>query len=344
MRDRVTAFPIAHQRVHHQMRPRTRKESSQSGEPGAGAGPPPFNVSDEEANVNVHTVPRPDPDDSPTLQDPNGQFPQSGGCGSGLDPSVPHPARVYAYWLGGKDYYPADRRAAEEVLSRRPQVVATARANRAFLARVVGFLAAECGIRQFLDIGTGLPAPDGTHEVAQEVAPHCRVVYVDNDPVVMAHARALLTSTAEGVCDYVEADLRDTGTVLAQAARTLDLTQPVAVLLLAVLHLVPDRDDPAKIVKTLASALAPGSYVAISHLTADFAPREVAAAVEAYNALAPVPVTARTHPQVTALLGGHPLVAPGVVKVTEWRPGTTSHSRAPADLYAGLARITRAHP
>ncbi|HEY5990005.1 MAG TPA: SAM-dependent methyltransferase, partial [Streptosporangiaceae bacterium] len=181
--------------------------------------------------------------------------------GNGLDSSVPHPARVYAYWLGGKDFYPADRRAAEEVIQRRPQVVAGARANRHFLARVVRFLATDCGIRQFLDIGTGLPAPDNTHDVAQDVCPQCRVVYVDNDPLVMAHGRALLTSGAEGVCGYVEADLPDTGTILTQAAETLDFARPVGVLMLAVLHLVPDRDDPAMIVKTLASGLAPGSYL-----------------------------------------------------------------------------------
>ena len=159
--------------------------------------------------------------------------------GPRFDPSVPHPARVYACWLGGKDHYPADRRAAEEVIRTRPQVVAGARANRAFLARVVRYLAAECGIRQFLDIGTGLPAPDSTHEVAQRIAPECRAVYVDNDPLVLVHARALLASHPQGSCAYLDADLRDTAAILAGAARKLDLTQPVAVLLLAVLHFIP---------------------------------------------------------------------------------------------------------
>ncbi|HEY5985541.1 MAG TPA: SAM-dependent methyltransferase, partial [Streptosporangiaceae bacterium] len=251
----------------------------------------------------------------------------------------PHPARVYAYWLGGKDYYPADKQAAEQVIQRRPQVVASARANRALLARVVRFLTADCGIRQFLDIGTGLPAPDSTHEVAQEVAPQCQVVYVDNDPLVMAHARALLTSRVEGVCDYVQADLRDPGTIVGAARRTLRFTQPVAVLLLAVLHFVPDADDPAGIVKTLASALAPGSYLAISHLTADFSPQEVTAAVAAYNALAPAPVAPRTHEQVTGLFGGLPLLEPGVVRVTDWRPASPLPHRQPCDLYAGVAHI-----
>src|SRR5215831_18624701 len=180
---------------------------------------------------------------------------------SPFDPLVPHPARVYGYWLGGKDHYPPDREAAEEVIRRRPQVVAGARANRAFLVRVVRYLAAECGIRQFLDIGTGLPAPDSTHEVAQVVAPDCRIVYVDNDPLVLVYARALLTSTPQGSCDYIEADLRDTSTIVAGAARTLDFTRPTAVLLLAVLHFIPDADDPAGIVADLARKLAPGSYM-----------------------------------------------------------------------------------
>ena len=174
--------------------------------------------------------------------------------------------------------------------------------------------------------------------------PHCRVVYCDNDPLVLAHARALLTSTPPGSCDYIDADLRDTATIVGQAATTLDFTQPVAVLLLAVLHFLADAEDPARIVATLAGTLAPGSYLAISHLTADFAPDQVTAAARAYNTLAPVPVTARTHAQVTALLGGQPLVAPGVVNVTEWRPAPSGPFRQPADLYAALARVTRARP
>jgi hypothetical protein len=250
---------------------------------------------------------------------------------------VPHAARVYNFWLGGKDHFPADRKAAQEVMRARPQVVAGARANRAFLARVVRYLAAEAGIRQFLDIGTGLPAPDSTHEVAQAVARNCRIVYVDNDPLVLAHARALLTGTPEGACGYVDADVRDTETVLAQAAQTLDFTKPVAVLLLAILHLIPDADSPAAIVARLAEGLAPASYVAISHMTADFAPDAVTAAAHAYNALAPIPVTARSHAEVTALFGTLPLVAPGVVPITEWRPDRPSQPAQPADLYAGLA-------
>jgi hypothetical protein len=263
---------------------------------------------------------------------------------SRFDARVAHPARIYAHWLGGKDYWPADQKAAEEVMRHRPQVVAGARANRNFLARVVRFLAAECGIRQFLDIGAGLPAPDNTHDVAQAVAPECRIVFVDNDPLVLTHARALLTSAPEGVCGYVDADLRDTATVLREAGTVLDFTQPVGVLLLAVLHFVPSADDPGAIVAALAGGLAPGSFVAVSHLTGDFAPEQVAAAVTSYNAQASAAVTPRTHAEVSGLLGRLPLVAPGVVPVTQWRPSVAGlPHRLTADLYAGVASIPQRH-
>ena len=277
---------------------------------------------------------------TPTADGPRTARPGTLSTHPPFDPTVPHPARVYGYWLGSKDHFPADRKTAEEVMRLRPQVVASARANRHFLARVVRFLAAECGIRQFLDIGTGMPVHDSTHEIAQRAAPDCKVVYVDNDPLVLVHARALLGSTTpEGVCGYVDADLRQPETIVTQASRILDFTQPVAILLLAVVHFVADADDPADIVAALARALAPGSYVAISHLTEDFAPEQVAAATAAYNARVPVPVTARTHSKVTGLFGGLPLLAPGVVPVTEWRPEVGDPFGQPADLHAGVARI-----
>jgi hypothetical protein len=257
-----------------------------------------------------------------------------------FDPGVPQPARIYAYWLGSKDHYPADRKAAEEVAACRPQVVAGARANRAFLARAVRYLAGQRGIRQFLDVGPGLPAPGATHEVAQAIAPQTRVVYVDSDPVVMVHARALLTSSREGCCEYVDADLRDPEIIVKEAARTLDFTRPAAVILAAVVHFIPGSQDPQGIVASLTAALAPGSFVAISHLTADFAPGQVAAGVAAYNALVPAEITARTHREVTALFGGLSLVAPGVVPVSEWRPDLAPVRGVSADMYAGLA-ITR---
>jgi len=251
---------------------------------------------------------------------------------------VAHPARVYNYWLGGKDHYLADRAVGDEVARCRPHGVAGARANRAFLARAVRYLAAECGIRQFLDIGTGLPAPGSTHELAQQIAPGCTVAYVDNDPLVLVHARALLTSGPEGRCGYIDADLRDPAAILAQASATLDFAQPVGVLLLAMLHFLSAAEDPAGIVAALARALVPGSFLAISHLTADLAPGQVGAAVEAYNSAVPAGVIPRNHAEVTTLFGGLPLVPPGVVPLTEWRSTFATGPVAWADLYAGVAR------
>jgi SAM-dependent methyltransferase len=260
-----------------------------------------------------------------------------------FDALVPHPARVYGYWLGGKDHFSADRQAAGEVMARRPQVVAGARANRAFLARVVRYLAGECGIRQFIDIGTGLPAPGNTHEIAQAVAAGSRIAYVDNDPMVLAYARALLTSSPQGSCDYIDADLRDIPTVLAGASRTLDLARPTAVLMLAVLHFIADADGPAGIVAALARQLAPGSYLVISHLTGDFAPGPVGAGVNAYNALVPTALLPRSHSQVSSMFAGLPLVPPGVVPLTEWRPAGGPFPHA-ADLYAGVAHASPSRP
>ncbi len=257
-----------------------------------------------------------------------------------FDPEIPHSARVYNVWLGGKDGLRADRKVAVEVATCRPQMVAGARANRAFRARVVLYLAGERGIRQFVDVGPGLPSPGNTHEVAQAIAPESKIVYVDNDRLVLAHARALMTSRPEGVCEVVDADLRDPETIMKEAARTLDFTQPAAIIFAAVLHFLHDADDPAGIVATLASFLSPGSFVAISHLTADFAPEQVGAGVAAYNNLVPDGITARTHAQVTALFGGLSLVAPGVVPVSEWRPDHAPVHGVSADMYAGLA-ITR---
>lgn len=254
----------------------------------------------------------------------------------GFDPRVAHPARVHNVWLGGKDHYPADREVADKVIGQCPQVVDAAVANRQFLGRAVRYLAKCQGIRQLIDIGVCLPAPDHTHEVAQRVDPWSRVVYVDNDALVMSHARALLTSTREGCCDYPHADLRDTGCILREARRTLDFSRPVAVLLLAVLHFILDADDPPGIVTALAGPLAPGSCVAISHLTGDFAPDAVGGGVEAYNALVPTPIVARSHARVTGLFTGLSLVAPGVVPVGEWRPDTVAGQVV--DVYAGIGR------
>jgi S-adenosyl methyltransferase len=253
---------------------------------------------------------------------------------------VAHAARVCNFWLGGKDHYAADRAAGEAVIRLRPQIAAGARANRYFLARVMRYLAADAGIRQFIDIGPGLPAADNTHEIAQRIAPDCRVVYADNDPMVMAHARALLTGPAGGSCGHVLADLRDPTAILQGAAQTLDLTQPTAVLMLAVLQLIPGAANPASLVAHLASALPPASHIVISHMTADFAPGPVTAAIDAYNALTADPVTLRTHAKVTALFSGLRLVAPGVVPINGWRADIPASLAQPADLYGGVARTT----
>src|SRR5215475_15013485 len=195
--------------------------------------------------------------------------------GDKIDVTVPHSARIWNYWLGGKDNYQVDREVGDQVAELYPGIRQTARLSRALQSRVISYLVTEAGIRQFLDVGTGLPTANNTHQVAQQIAPESRIVYVDNDPMVLVHARALLTSSPQGSCDYIEADLRDTAAVLAGARRTLDFTRPAAVLLLAVLHFVPEADDPTAIVAALSRQLTRGSYVAISHLTADFAPGPV---------------------------------------------------------------------
>jgi SAM-dependent methyltransferase len=265
------------------------------------------------------------------------------GAAPRLDSPAAHPARVYSYWLGGKDHFQADREAAEEVIRHRPQVVTGARANRAFLRRVTFYAANGCGIRQFLDIGTGLPAPGATHQIAQQVSRSCRVVYADNDPVVLAHARALLTpAPGRGPCHYVEADVRDPGELLARATAVLDFSEPVAVLLLAVLHFIPDDAGPAALVAELAGALAPGSLLAISHLTADYAPGPVTAGAAAYNALMPASVYPRDRAEVTSLLGTLRVQWPGVVPVTRWRPSFQEAPGGPCDMYGAVARLPAA--
>jgi hypothetical protein len=238
---------------------------------------------------------------------------------AGLDTSVAHPARVYDYWLGGKDNFAADREAAERVLAAAPGLRYRVRANRAFLGRATRYLAADAGLRQFLDIGTGIPAAGNTHEVAQRVAPDTRVVYVDNDPVVLLHAEALLRSTAEGATDYVQADLRDPGTILDRAAALLDFGQPVAVMLLGVLHLIQDAEDPWGIVARLMAAMPPGSYLAISHPAIDIHQSQ-ANAQRVYNERVATPQTLRTREQVARFFAGLEMVDPGLVQVHQWRP------------------------
>ena len=239
---------------------------------------------------------------------------------AGIDTTVAHPARVYDYWLGGTNNFAADREAAERVLAATPGLRARVRANRAFLARVVRYLAAEAGIRQFLDVGTGIPSANNTHEIAQAAAADSRVVYVDNDPIVLIHAQELLASAPEGATQYIEGDLRDPAAILGAAAGTLDLTRPTALMLLGVLHLIGDSEDPYRIVAELMDALAPGSYLAISHPASDIHVAAQAEAQKRYNERVSTPQTLRNHAEVTRFFDGLDLVPPGVVYVHAWRP------------------------
>jgi S-adenosyl methyltransferase len=252
-----------------------------------------------------------------------------------IDTTVPHSARIWNYWLGGKDNYPVDRTAGDKYRETFPQIVDVARAGRYFLARSVRFLAADAGVRQFIDIGTGLPAPDNTHEVAQRVAPECRVVYVDNDPLVLAHARALLASTPQGSCDYVDADMRDPAKILAAAARTLDLTRPVALLFMGVLGHVADYDESRAIVSAMLGGVSAGSYLALKDSVGVQARVK---ANEQYERTGAVPYVSRTAAQVEGYFAGLDLVPPGVVPVGDWRPDPSPFPPVQVDSLAGVGR------
>ncbi len=268
---------------------------------------------------------------------PQGPLAASGPAPS-LDTSVPHIARVYDYWLGGKDNFAVDREAAEQVIAAYPGILRDVRAQRAFLANAVRYLAGVAGIRQFLDIGTGIPTANNTHEVAQGAEPSCRVVYVDNDPMVLAHARALLVGTTAPTA-YVDADLRDTGMVLAEAAQLLDFTKPVAVMLISVLHLIPDEDDPHAIVTRLMEAVPSGSWLALSHPARDVHPQQVTEAASRFNQLAPANATLRTRAEILRFFDGLELLEPGLVQIHRWRPGLSAPGRnQEAAGYCGLAR------
>ena len=255
-----------------------------------------------------------------------------------LDTTVAHPARICDFWLGGKDSFAVDRRAAEAGLKAFPDAILSVRANRAFLARAVGYLAAEAGIRQFLDIGTGLPSADNTHEVAQAVAPECRVVYVDNDPVVLLHAHAMLTGTTAGTTGYIDADLRDPGKLLRDAASLLDLSRPVAVLLFGILHFIQDDEGPHQIVDVLMNAVPAGSYLAVSHLAKDLFPEQMPAFAHAVSEYSSVNILLRDKAEVSRFFRGLELIEPGVVQVSKWRPRTQLEIDAPAAFWGGIGR------
>jgi len=256
-----------------------------------------------------------------------------------IDITAANAARVYNYWLGGKDNFQADRIAAEEVIAVRPTIIRDIRANRAFLSRAVRFLASDAGIRQFLDIGTGIPAAGNTHEVAQSVAPECRIVYVDNDPVVLAHARALLSSSPGGACAYLDADLKEPARILAEAARTLDFSRPVAVLFIGVLHLVSADEDPYGIVAEMVGATVPGSYLALTQPAKDINAEMVAEGARRYNERVKVQQTRRTRAETLRFFDGMRLVPPGLVQCHRWRPdpGATG-LKENVSCYAAVAR------
>jgi len=252
--------------------------------------------------------------------------------------NVAHVARVYDYLLGGKDNFAVDRGAAEQAIRINPDIVPTARANRAFLVRTTSYLAGQAGIRQFLDIGTGMPTNNNIHEVAQSIAPESRIVYVDHDPIVLTHARALLNSVPEGVTDYIEADLREPGKILAEAAQTLDFSRPVAIMLIAILHLVLDRDDPYDLVSRLVNAVVPGSYVVISHAASDIDTGAMISMANRLNELMAQQAVPRTHREVAAFFAGLDLLEPGLVRIPEWRPASVSEAAVRAQMWGAIGR------
>ncbi|MFG1998355.1 SAM-dependent methyltransferase [Spirillospora sp. NPDC048911] len=256
-----------------------------------------------------------------------------------IDMTRPHSSRVWDYWLGGKDNFEVDRELGEQIAGMFPHVVATARGDREFMHRSTRFLAAEAGIDQFLDIGTGLPTPPNVHQVAQEVTPEARVVYVDNDPIVLVHARALLTSTSEGSCDYLDADMREPGHILREARKTLDFDRPVAIMLMSVLHFVADIEDVVAILGRLLAAVPSGSYLALTHTTDEIGGPAVKTAFEMWNATAHPKSQPRTRSEVITLFDGLELLDPGVVSPPLWRPRLDLET-APEEvpLWAGVAR------
>jgi hypothetical protein len=263
-------------------------------------------------------------------------------AGPDLDTSRPHPARIYDYLLGGKSNFAADRALADKMLQETPDLRIAARENRAFLRRAVEYLAGEAGVRQFLDIGTGLPTSNNVHDVAQRIAPESRVVYADNDPMVLAHARALLTSAPEGRTAYIHADLRDPAQILADpdVRDVLDFGQPVALVLVAVLHFLPDEDKPGEVVATLLDALPSGSYLVASHTAFDHAPAPVAAMQRAAHAGGIRSQRRDSGDFARFAFQGLELVPPGVVLVSDWRNGDSAVLPNPAEVnvYCGVAR------
>ncbi|WP_460071997.1 SAM-dependent methyltransferase [Streptomyces sp. YKOK-I1] len=260
---------------------------------------------------------------------------------SRIDITQPHTARIWNYWLGGKDNYEVDRAAGDRIRELHPDIGEYARADRLFLGRAVTHLVTRAGIRQFLDIGTGLPTADNTHEVAQRLAPDARVVYVDNDPLVLAHARALLTSTPEGRTDYLDEDLRHTEAILEHAEKTLDLAEPVALMLLGVVIFVGDDEDPYTLVRRLLDRLPTGSHLVLSHTVTTPAMPDVDEAVKFWNEHGTPKLTQRTPERVARFFDGLELLEPGVVSCSRWRPeqrGTDGPEPAEVAMFGGVGR------
>ena len=266
-------------------------------------------------------------------------------AGTGIDASVPHSARIWNYWLGGKDNYAVDREAGDAWLAIHPEITVIARETRAFLNRSVRYLAGEVGIRQFLDVGTGLPTADNTHEVAQRVAPDARIVYVDNDPLVLAHARALLTSTPEGSTRYLHADMHDSAALIEGAAEILDFEQPVAVYFMGVLGHIHDLEEAQTLVKGLMDRVSPGSYLTICDSTHPAASGAFQQAQEEYADTGAVAYWNRYPEEIASFFDGLEWVEPGFVSVPTWRPeqpaGVTALPVDPPaflDHFGGMAR------
>jgi hypothetical protein len=275
--------------------------------------------------------------DEPATAPPDGDPPVK------IDTTVAHQARIYNYLLGGKDNFAVDREAADRAIEAFPGLGVWARNNRAFLGRAVRYLVAEAGVHQFLDVGTGLPTANNTHEVAQRIEPSVRVCYVDNDPIVLTHARALLTSHPAGVTDYVHANFQNPDRILAEAARMLDFTQPIAVMLLAILHVIPDSEDPSQdpfqIVRRIMDAVPPGSFLVISHPASDVDPEQAAEIARRFNQrMGSVRSSGRSREEVARFFTGLDLVPPGIVITPQWRPEPAARPPDPEPAYAAVAR------
>jgi hypothetical protein len=256
-----------------------------------------------------------------------------------IDTTVPHSARIWNYWQGGKDNYLIDREVGDQIKASNPHIEDIARAQRYFLARTVRYLAAKAGIRQFVDIGAGLPGVDNTHAIAQQVDPSCRIVYVDNDPLVLVHAEALLTSKPGGVCDYIDADVHDPGTILAGAAKTLDFTKPIALILLGITAHITDDDQAYAIVRRYMDAVPSGSYLVLCDDTEVFHPDEMAEMIRQWNAASDSPRVNRSPERIARFFDGLELVEPGAVSVSLWRPDSSPWSGPEkVDDFGGVAR------